>query len=196
MMNKFMKKIAAMLLIGTLSATAVTAATVSANDGSGIEQLGVSTTSMDRTMYVNNSAGANVRTAPSTDYRVLKKLSNGTAVHVTGRTSNGWYQIYTTDPVYGGETAGYISEGLLSTSAPSSGSSTSYGTKTVYVDTYLSLRSGPSSDYRELGRLVEGSRVQITGPMVNGYYPVAVVRAASGSTGSLDSGYVYGAYLE
>ena len=164
MMNKLMKKIAAMLLIGTLSATAISAATVSANDGSGIEQLGVTTTSMDRTMYVCNSAGANVRTAPSTDYRVIRKLSNGTAVHVTGKTSNGWYQIYTTDPTYGGETVGYISEGLLSSSSSVQSTSADSKTFTVYgVDCFLALRTSPCyDDDNIIGRLYEGDTVRVS----------------------------------
>ena len=263
MKNNITKKIAAMLLIGALSTASVTAA-VSANDGTGIEQMDVTVTSLDQTMYVNNSAGANIRTAPGTDYRVLKKLSNGTAVHVTGKTSNGWYQTYTTDPVYGGETAGYISGGLLTSSgststktytvhgvdcylalrtarcyddsniigklyegetvqvssdqynsgntywwvtAPSLGKSgyvnseylrsggSSSSIKTVSVRSFLSLRTGPSTNYTELGRLTNGSTVLVTGSMSNGFYPVTVISAASGSTGTLTTGYVYAGYL-
>ena len=189
MVKRFLKKLAAAILIGTLAVTGTSAASVSANDG-GIDSLGVTTQEISRTMYVVGEAGANVRSAPSTDYRILAHYATGACIQVNGRTSNDWYRITTTDPVYGGTTYGYISGGLLSSSYAPSGK-----VYTVSVNSFLSLRTGPSSDYMELGRLTSGSTVKVTGSSENGFVPVTVVSAASGSTGTLTSGYVYKSYL-
>ena len=93
------------------------------NDGMGISAMKVSVTTEDwpdTLMVVTNAAGANVRMAPIVDEvegRVLFCLSNGAQVIVNGKTSNGWYRVKTTDPVYGGECFGYISRELLGTPA-------------------------------------------------------------------------------
>ena len=65
---------------------------------------------MDATMYA--TGGANVREGASTDYKVIAHLNAGTAVHVTGRASTGWYRIEIN------ESQGYCSDSLLSTNAP------------------------------------------------------------------------------
>ena len=91
------------------------------NDGMGISTMKVTVQDMaDTLMVVTNEAGANVRMAPVVDDvngRVLFCLSNGTQVIVNGKTSNGWYRIMASDPLYGGECAGYISGNLLGTPA-------------------------------------------------------------------------------
>ena len=65
---------------------------------------------MDAIMYA--TGGANVREGASTDYKVIAHLNAGTAVHVTGRASTGWYRIEIN------EGQGYCSDSLLSTNAP------------------------------------------------------------------------------
>lgn len=87
---------------------------VGGNDGMGVDAMNVTTEDWaDTVMVVNNAAGANVRTAPGTEARILKTLTDGTKVTINGKTSNGWYRISTSDPQYGGECAGYISGNLL-----------------------------------------------------------------------------------
>ena len=91
------------------------------NDGMGISTMKVTVQDMaDTLMVVTNDAGANVRMAPvvdDVDGRVLFSLSNGAQVIVNGKTSNGWYRIMASDPLYGGQCAGYISGNLLSVPA-------------------------------------------------------------------------------
>lgn len=98
---------------------------VAGNDGMGVDSMNVTTEDWaDTVMVVNNAAGANVRTAPTTDARILYTLNNGIKVIVNGKTSNGWCRINAADPVYGGETAGYIAAHLLAvecSSGPSFG---------------------------------------------------------------------------
>ena len=70
------------------------------------------------TMYAAD--GVNVRSQPSTGSDVSNTLGLGTAVTVVGETPN-WYVVST------GSGTGYISKGLLSSSAPAGGTSSSSG---------------------------------------------------------------------
>ena len=84
------------------------------NDGMGISSMNVTTEDWaDTVMTVINAAGANVREAPSMEGRILFTIQNNTMVTVNGKTSNGWYRINASDPLYGGECAGYILGTLL-----------------------------------------------------------------------------------
>lgn len=115
MKKTFTKKIAAAFIAAAIALTFALPAF--ANDGMGIDTMNVTTEDWaDTVMVVNNQAGANVRTAPTTaeNGRILFNLANGTRIIVNGKTSNGWYRIITVDPVYGGECCGYISGNLLS----------------------------------------------------------------------------------
>ena len=75
-------------------------------------------------MYVNTTAGLNVRTGPSTSYSKLGKLSYGQSVTVIS-TSNGWSKIN-----YNGST-GYVSSQYLQSTKPSSSSSSNNSNTSV-----------------------------------------------------------------
>ena len=107
MMNKMIKKVAIVIAAATMTLTG-TAMAVSANDGMGIEAVtpGVTVQDMNTVKYVAASAGANVRTAPSTSAHTVNTLGMNTRVQVTGMTSNGWYQVWAKDSL-GGEGSYY-----------------------------------------------------------------------------------------
>lgn len=69
------------------------------------------TSPYEATAIVNDpNAPLNVRKGPGVDYGVIGGFPNGTKVEITGKCSNGWYQIN-----YGGST-GYVNGALLTNS--------------------------------------------------------------------------------
>ncbi len=192
MMNKMMKKLAAALLA---AAMAVTAAGViaHANDGMGVDSMNVSVSEYSGVGHIVSST-ANVRTAPSTDYRVLESLSYGDVIYYDGYTSNGWYRIETADPVYGGLTCGYIYGGLVSegNNYPVEDASTYSNTKTVGVASgYLALRTTPKwtdDNSNVIEELYNGQKFTITeyhGQYVYGY------SNTTGRYGYVNANYLY-----
>ncbi len=148
MMNKMMKKLAAAFLAGAMAVTAA-GVIAHANDGMGVDTMNVSVSAYNGVGYITSST-ANVRTAPSTDNRILETLSCGDEIYFDGYTSNGWYRIETSDPVYGGLTCGYIYSGLVSEGSVGNAymyeeESTYSYTATVNVASgYLALRNSPN----------------------------------------------------
>ncbi|SFG21187.1 SH3 domain-containing protein [Sporolactobacillus nakayamae] len=109
------------------------------------------------------SANLNVRLLPSTNGTVLKTLTKGTTVTVTGKTGDGWLQIkYKDGSAY--VSADYIKTGSASeTSAPAS-------TQTLYTGTTtanLNVRSGASTSGKLLTTLKKGSGVEVVGTSGN-----------------------------
>ncbi len=114
-----------------------------------------SSSSRTLTRYVNVSSG-NVRSGASTSHRVVKSLSRGTKVTGTVR-SNGWIRI---------RSGQYISPSILTSRAPSSGSSSS-GSSSSTVTRYVTatagnVRSGASTSHRVVKTLRKGTRVRGT----------------------------------
>lgn len=86
----------------------------------------------------------NMRSGPSTSYRVLNVLNKGSQVEVLS-TKNDWTKVR-----YKG-TTGYISSQYLS-----------YSTKVKYVNINgLNVRSGPSTSYSSIGKLNKNERVEV-----------------------------------
>lgn len=85
--------------------------------------------STTQTSYVRTTASLNMRSGSSTAYKVLLVIPSGTTVPVSGRASNGWYQV-----TYAGKT-GYVSNSYVQTVA-------SYSEKTIkvpYINQYAPL---------------------------------------------------------
>ncbi len=192
MMNKLMKKLAVALTAATMTITATGIATY-ANDGMGINTMDVSVNECSGVRYITSST-ANVRTAPSTDYRILDTLNYGDAITVDGYTSNGWYRIETSDPVYGGLTCGYIYGGLVSTDAQQSDEEESSYSHVVTVSVpsgYLALRNSPNwtdDDSNVIEELYSGQKFTITeyhGQYVYGF------SNSTGRCGYVNADYVY-----
>ena len=98
----------------------------------------------------------NVRTGPSTGYRVLGSVARGTTLETLGPKSGSWVKVR-----YNGRDAwvhgGYLK--TVSTTAPSTNTSS---TETFYVTAgSLNVRSGPSTRYRRIGSLSRGSAVDV-----------------------------------
>lgn len=161
MTNTFMKKIAILLTAATMSISQLPAM-VYANDGMGIDTMkNVTVQDMHTYKNVQNESGANVRTAPSTEYPVIKKLNDHASVEVTGRTSNGWYQVMVSLPE-GGESSGYISGNLLGDEQAISDNAITSGKEMTVEGTsnYLALRTEPSYESsNEIGELNNGEKV-------------------------------------
>ncbi len=134
----------------------------------------------DTVMYVNTTAGLNVRTGPSTSYSKLGKLSYGQSVTVIS-TSNGWSKIN-----YNGST-GYVSSQYLQSIKPSSGSNSQTTDTVMYVNTTagLNVRTGPSTSYSKLGKLSYGQSVTVISTS-NGWSKINY----NGSTGYVSSQYL------
>ena len=123
--------------------------------------------------YVNASS-LNVRSGPSTNYSVIGKLSSGEQIKVIS-TSNGWTKIK-----YNGQ-IGYVSDKYLSSSAPQSS-----GKKTKYVNaSSLNFRSGPSTNYSVIGKLLSGEQVEVIS-ISNGWTKIRY----NGQTGYVSSKYL------
>lgn len=192
MMNNMMKKATIVIAAAVMALTSM-ACIASANDGMGIDAMtaDVAVQDMHSQKYVASEWGANVRTAPTTDARVVKTLDFNDQVFITGVTSNGWYQISESDPVYGGVGSYYICGDLVSDEAQYE---QNYGyasgitaegefrtnnagtpdyvntmenrdykeTYTVCVDGYLALRSEPAFNYdNEFAQLHTGDVVNV-----------------------------------
>ncbi|MBZ4664876.1 SH3 domain-containing protein [Mahella sp.] len=112
------------------------------------------------TVKVNTTL--NVRSGAGTQYKVVGSLKNGTKVEVLGK-SGSWYKIK-----YNGIT-GYVSGQYMVVSsaspmpapAPSRGSTTQTGT--VKVNTTLNVRSGAGTQYKVVGSLKNGTKVEVLG---------------------------------
>lgn len=116
------------------------------------------------TARVASVYGVNVRSGPSTRFRVINGLSNGTIVRTSGRTSGRWVQLAN----------GYWIHGdYLSSNRVTSGGTGGGAPLTRYVNSYTSganIRSGPGTNYRQLSYLSNGTPLGLTGRVENGWY--------------------------
>ncbi len=174
MMNKMMKKMAAALLAAVMAVTAA-GVIAHANDGMGVDSMNVSVSEDSGVAHIVSSS-ANVRTAPSTDNRILETLSYGDVIYYDGYTSNGWYRIETSDPVYGGLTCGYIYGGLVSEGDDFLIEDVTDFTYTVGVASgYLALRTTPKwtdDNSNVIEEMYNGQKFTVTeyhGQYVYGY---------------------------
>ncbi|MBZ4666337.1 SH3 domain-containing protein [Mahella sp.] len=136
-----------------------------------------------QTGTVKVSSTLNVRSGAGTQYKVVGSLKNGTKVEVLGK-SGSWYQIK-----YGSIT-GYVSGQYLVVSStsptpPPTPSRGSTQTGTVKVSTTLNVRSGAGTQYKVVGSLKNGTKVEVLGKS-GSWYQIKY--------GSI-TGYVSGQYL-
>lgn len=141
---------------------------------------GYSSAATSKGVVTTHGARLNVRTGPSTDYRVLTSLNNGTTVTVTG-SSGGWYKIS-----YGSDKSGYVYGKYLKLAGdtvtyPVTAKVTKGGTVP------LNLRQKPTTASGILAKIPRGSSIQITGKYNSSWY-------AAEYNGK--SGYVYASYIE
>ena len=111
------------------------------------------------TTKVVNTDSLNVRSGPSTSYKILGKINKGIKVQVISE-ENGWSKI-----LYNNKEAYVSSRYLDSSNSSNNGSNdSSVGTvketKVVNTDS-LNVRSGPSTSYSKLGTLAKGTKVGV-----------------------------------
>ena len=147
------------------------------------EDTEIITSRSTKEMYVNTSAGLNVRKGPSTSYSVITTLPKGTKVNVI-TTSGEWSKITS------GSITGYVSNKYLSSSSSSTGSTSDNSSETSitkYVDASvgLNVRKGPSTSYSVITKLAHGTKVTVKSTS-NGWSKI--------TSGSI-TGYVSSSYL-
>ncbi len=111
------------------------------------------------TTKVVNTDLLNVRSGPSTSYKILGKINKGIKVQVISE-ENGWSKI-----LYNNKEAYVSSRYLDSSNSSNNGSNdnsvgTVKETKVVNTDS-LNVRSGPSTSYSKLGTLAKGTKVGV-----------------------------------
>ena len=103
--------------------------------------------------------GFNVRTGPSTSYKKIGRLTRGQVLQVTGKCSNGWYQIKF------GSKVGYISSKYLDAMEQGSKDSAVIGTAKVNTkstkDPYLAIRAGQGTKTKLLDNAKTGDVLEI-----------------------------------
>ncbi len=125
--------------------------------------------------YKVTASSLNVRSGNGTNFKSIGYLKKNKQVAVTGKTSNGWYQIKHNGKV------GYVSGKHLK-SVPEMNSG-------IYKVTAIGLnvRSGNGASHSRIGYLIWGNKVTVTGKTSNGWYQINF----KGKTG-----YVNGQYLK
>lgn len=143
----------------------------------GVALLALSAEASAETVEVTASA-LNVRSGPSTGYRVIGVARNGERFQTLG-ASGSWVKL----DFRGSQ--GWAYGSYLRTVATSGGSQPSGPSATVTAST-LNVRSGPGTNYRIIGSLSRGASVQVVRSS-GSWYEVAL---RSGT------GWVHGAYLD
>jgi uncharacterized protein YgiM (DUF1202 family) len=137
---------------------------------------------------VKVNSNLNVRNGPGEQYKIIGKLQNGDAVTINGKSGN-WYRIKYNNGV------AYVSGQYLvvsgasptpaSTPTPAPTPTPTTQTGTVKVNTTLNVRSGAGTQYKVVGSLKNGTKVEVLGKSGSWY------RIKYGSI----TGYVSGQYL-
>lgn len=139
---------------------------------------GYSSAATSKGVVTTHGARLNVRTGPSTSYRVITSLNNGTTVTVTG-SSGSWYKIS-----YGSGKSGYVYGRYLKLA----GDTVTYPVtaKVTNGTVPLNLRQKATTSSGILAKIPRGSSIRITGKYNSSWY-------AAEYNGK--SGYVYASYI-
>ncbi|MED4213983.1 SH3 domain-containing protein, partial [Priestia megaterium] len=114
--------------------------------------------------YVVNATSLRVRTGPATYHSVIGGVLNGTTLNVVG-SENGWFKVN-----YQGKT-GYVSSEFMKfvkggTTTPEQPKQPEQPNQGAIGDYYinasaLNVRSGEGTNYRIIGALPQGQKVQV-----------------------------------
>lgn len=145
--------------------------------------------------FPKTTANLNMRWGPSTNNGIIKTVPNGTVVRLISSSSDGWSKIYS-----GGD-VGFVSSEYLSTTSNGSNSGNTGGSSTnetvqslnklgevvgVASNDTLNIRSQSNSDSSVVGKMSNGTKVQVTGKASNGWYRVNY----NGVVGFVNNGYM------
>lgn len=128
------------------------------------------------------AANLNLRSGPSTKYRILGTIKKGSGLTVTSTGTKGWYQVK-----YNGK-IGYVSSQYVKASGTSStAATTTQANLHYYAITNLNVRSGASTAYPKIGVINTGAAVSVQAKTSNGWYQIAF---------NEKKGYVSSAYVK
>ena len=139
---------------------------------------GYSSAATSKGVVTTHGARLNVRTGPSTDYRVITSLSNGTTVTVTG-SSGSWYRIS-----YGSGKSGYVYSKYLRLEGDNI--TWPVTAKVTEGGVPLNLRQKATTASAILAKIPRGSSIRITGQYNSSWYSAEY---------NGKSGYVYADYI-
>lgn len=130
--------------------------------GGGTPPGGSGTGGIGGSARVTARSGLNIRSRASTSSSVIGSLANGSVVNLTGYGENGFVQLRS-----GGFIAAQYTTPVSGGSGGSGGVGGGSGSSTVVAGNGLKIRSGPGTDYRQIGGLGYGDRVSLTGERVS-----------------------------
>lgn len=136
-----------------------------AGTGKASSAVAGSTTASSKPARRTTTTALNVRTGPSTSYRILNVLARGTAVATTGAYKNGYVEIK-----YDGRSAWVATQYLTSASGTSSANTSKLPkvTGTRIATTALMIRTNSTANFQNLGDVPKGTKLSITGVTKNG----------------------------
>lgn len=135
---------------GSLTGYCSDAYLTKSNTSSNTSQQSSATT---KTTYYSNTDSLNIRTGPSTAYKVYKKINKGTLVSVTKNRNDGWSEISMDGKTY------YASSQYLSKNAVSNPNNSSV---TKYVNTNtLNVRTQPNTSSPIYKKITLGTAVNV-----------------------------------
>ncbi len=106
----------------------------------------------------------NIRSGPSTSKTVVGELVRGQRISVTGSARSGWVKVR-----FNRKTAYMYGKYLNRTGQKLPAAPTRISTGTKITTAALNVRTGPSTAYRIVGSLAEGTGVKITGKFKSGF---------------------------
>src|SRR5699024_4289096 len=118
--------------------------------------------------YIESTGNVNIRSGPSTDYKIIGRVSRGEVYKLVDITDNGWYNIVIEDGI-----EAWISKNYGK--AIGNNSSGNVNKKPIsYLRTTgnINMRSGPSSNTDKIGRANRGEVYEVLGTANNGWYNI------------------------
>ncbi|HIT76830.1 MAG TPA: SH3 domain-containing protein [Candidatus Avipropionibacterium avicola] len=134
-----------------------------AGSGKASSKSADSTTASGKAGSMATTTALNVRTGPSTSYRVYTVLGSGTKVTTTGAYKNGFAEIK-----YSGGSYWVATQYLRSGGSGGSGSNLPKVTGTRVATTALMIRTNSTANFQNLGDVPKGTKLSITGVTKNG----------------------------
>ncbi|MBV9790929.1 MAG: SH3 domain-containing protein [Chloroflexi bacterium] len=104
-------------------------------------------------------ANVNLRTGPSTDYKVITKLPTGISLEVLGQ-QGGWVRVATPKGTVGWITDDFFKSGQAAAAAPAKAASN--GAIVARVgESRVNLRKGPNTAFGSFGKMAEGTQITV-----------------------------------
>ena len=145
-----------------------------------------SNTSSTGKMLVS-TAGLNVRSGGSTEYKIIGYINKNEKVEMLGLASSGWYKVKLSNGTIGYASNLYLKESnnnSESTSDSNSSNTSSTGKMLVSI-AGLNVRSGESTEYKIIGYINKNEKVEMLGIASTGWYKVKLSNGTVGYASNL-----------